>query len=928
MGGGASLEMSQDPAGIFRGVRLRAVQKFLAERCPRPDMTTTEVVEEVIKPLTASRMCRFAAILEEEEPGSTGRAKIFVSHTWRAEFRDLVAALSHLCSAETIVWIDIYAVLQHEAPEGSELAAEKKADLDFRSIVRSSDGFVLVGKHLQEVADMTEDDINRGFIPAIALDQCAFYRVWCLVELSEALESRKSVVMMVGRADEAGGFVPNDAMADPLAETIDVTMAAASREEDRLRILAEIDAGLGIEAINKLAIGATNGLHYHNRAVLRAVLGDLSDLSRLTKKHELREALVAAAASGYIAPLQILLKKVKDVNFKVKDAYNFSPLTVAAEGGHADSVSMLLAAGASPNLKDEDKQTPLHAAARSGDAETVRRLVAAKANLEHKDNEGITPLYSACQYRMAESVEMLIALGAHANTNCVLRKSAGKRFAAKLLKSGKSHEAENHTALNGLRDNCFSVMDTTQQIANSRLRIESALGVPPLHVAVGAADLVKVEQLIQEGADVEAVDAMGMNPLEIARESPIPLAPPDATVLPGYAHRPQMLKWAKQLYQIELRLGVPKVLVAIQSGEVTVVRDCINIDKSVVHTIDALGTSALMLAAQECVRQNGRTQTSFEMLQMLLAGGADPKYASPEDRFTALHVVCNGDVSHAPAVRALLAARADVDAPAKDGCTPLMCAASGGLDGRNDATREEDVGLQLGMAGDTNDKDERGVVQVLLAAGASVHITTESDRMTALHYAASEGGNCPDTIEALVAAGANVNARDSTKLTPLMLAAEDGAHGSCAALVRLGADVDLRNDDDESAVELAFDHPASVRKKTLLALGEHALVVASGVGDIDEVKAQIAAGANVNVRGLDNETTPLIQAVTFEEAEIAELLIAAGADVNAKADGETPLDICHELDDSAAADRIERALRSATMPLVEKTKTSSVCSVL
>jgi hypothetical protein len=59
-------------------------------------------------------------------------------------------------------------------------------------------------------------------------------------------------------------------------------------------------------------------------------------------------------------------------------------------------------------------------------------------------------------------------------------------------------------------------------------------------------------------------------------------------------------------------------------------------------------------------------------------------------------------------------------------------------------------------------------------------------------------------------------------------------------------------------------------------------------GDIEAVKQHIAAGTDVNPK--DSKETPLHKAAYWGRKEIAELLIAKGADVNAKEqDGYTPL---------------------------------------
>ncbi|MDP6417436.1 MAG: ankyrin repeat domain-containing protein [Gammaproteobacteria bacterium] len=88
-------------------------------------------------------------------------------------------------------------------------------------------------------------------------------------------------------------------------------------------------------------------------------------------------------------------------------------------------------------------------------------------------------------------------------------------------------------------------------------------------------------------------------------------------------------------------------------------------------------------------------------------------------------------------------------------------------------------------------------------------------------------------------------------------------------------------------------------------------------GDIEAVKQHLAAGADVNAGGgLDDNGepllwTPLHLAAMGGHKEIVELLIGAGADVNAKvvsgaAQGKTPLDAANETNNKETADLLRK----------------------
>jgi ankyrin repeat protein len=241
-----------------------------------------------------------------------------------------------------------------------------------------------------------------------------------------------------------------------------------------------------------------------------------------------------------------------------------------------------------------------------------------------------------------------------------------------------------------------------------------------------------------------------------------------------------------------------------------------------------------------------------DLIEWLLDRGADVN-AADEAGTTAL-MVAAGDPAK---VRLLLARDAKVDAQSRFGRTPLLVASA--------------------YAGNLES------VELLLQAGAKA---TDQDQFgeTALTSASKRGDAA--VVEALIEAGADIHAAGGFGgRTPLEWAAEEGSPETIACLLK---------------------HGAGKNPKSL----QGALFNAAVRGPVQAVKLLLESGAKPNGPAGFGGYTPLMGAAYSEnvDLETVKLLLAAGADVNARAPtGETALSLARRRGNSAVLDVLAAA---------------------
>ncbi len=162
----------------------------------------------------------------------------------------------------------------------------------------------------------------------------------------------------------------------------------------------------------------------------------------------------------------------------------------------------------------------------------------------------------------------------------------------------------------------------------------------------------------------------------------------------------------------------------------------------------------------------------------------------------------------------------------------------------------------------------------------------------ALHDAAYAGDLA--RIRQLVASGANLELKETTYgHTPMLLALEFGKSEAAQLLIQLGAN--LKGSVGHRALELAArggdKKVVQMLLATVTARGTDALNEAARYGYADVAKLLIDAGADVNrANKRDHDFTPLIYACTKAQLNVAKVLVEHGASLSAvDNDGRTPL---------------------------------------
>jgi uncharacterized protein len=522
----------------------------------------------------------------------------------------------------------------------------------------------------------------------------------------------------------------------------------------------------------------------------------------------------------YTAIVKLLIERGADIH-----AHKDAAILGAARAAEPEVVKLLLAKGAPANARDAEQQgdTVLMAAASGSSMETLEMILAAGGDIKATNDDGQTALMKAVtldhRYSPAQRlpmIELLLTKGANINAKA---------------KDGRT------------------------PLLYSVVQYMSEAGGVISHPEV-------VQLLLEHGANVKASDASGDNALLLTVD-----------VWKGSSDIVSLLLAKGIDPNWQNKKGTTALMIAAGKDKREVVT--LLLDKGVdLNLRDAGGATALDHAVS-----NGNA----ELAKLLLAKGGHSKneYKSQADMITAttnfalLRAAMNNNLEE---VESQIAAGADINSRNQVGDTPVILA------------------VQYSYS-------RLGVLHYLVEKGADLNIANINGE-TALMLAASS--NNSEAAEILLAHKASIDPRNTQLQTALHIAA-GGLHTKIVAAVlgssgARGLDIDIRDASGMTPLMLAANNEGFVPDEVMQLLinkgaqvnaqdaqGYTALMIAAKVGQMAGVEFLLAKGASVNLKNNDGQTAlklartvhgnkQIINANLVEDRIVAMLLKAGAKD--------------------------------------------------
>lgn len=579
-----------------------------------------------------------------------------------------------------------------------------------------------------------------------------------------------------------------------------------------------------------------------------------------------RTALCIAVESGYLELTQILIKHKAAVNLPVKKTL-VTPLFLAVKTHNMFLTKFLLKNGADPNLADSSGTTPLIKCCINNDYEIIKWLLYYGADIHKTTNYGNTALELACWSKSNLSAQILMIRGANLNSQGSRDKGTPLIYA--LMKK--------------------EYMLATELIwKGANIHAENNLGDGILHIVAKDTDFISNSEFKHD-------------PMAVFTSS---MKFQDSIIEQGYTSLFEYLVSLNIDIYHRNKNGYQPLHFACFNNNNGLILKLLRQNKSLNDHKNIKSATPLI-----CALRNNHPRAAFN-----LQFKSDVQLADT-DQWTALHYAARDN--YISILRYCLEKKANVNARNRNLWTPLHLAAHNGNNnavrlllyfGALDTFKNSNGKTAMQLALDKNLTETVDLLQNklmnpvdLFFGGLETYVIDSVKKSGDLSSVNQFGQNLlhaalirgyMDFAEWLVLKGIDINFKDKSGLTPLIVSASLNQGEFCELLIKKGALVTAFDTTGMTALHYAIIHQDTFLIRLLIE--KHADVnkrqMSEGTpletacwhhGDIGIVKTLVLNGALINPIGF-NDWSPLNLCIKKQRIDAALWLIEQGANVNFK----------------------------------------------
>ena len=364
----------------LRGFSRKARRAFkkLWPQVPWQDVTTAQVCQNYILPLTEEKNCSYVELVADEPQVPD----IFLDYHFSMSFSDIVASLEWFVEAmklrdSTVLFFNLLGFNQHIAAD--EIHANSY----------DQDDNLTIDQCQAECSSILITSGSSDVDPFSGLQRWNMCRAWrlynieCAVRLGQDVYIACNSGVMACTKPFPNGHAKFGTINKEISESMfminedSIAMAPCAFEADREQIRAFIQAGNGCDGCGSLRL--QRRLQRWSAFHLALVLAGAGD-------QELSQLKKVSAVPGFSIQSEL-----------AKGGLGESALHEAVAADSKKMVQFLLSAGLSPNSTDAMQETPLHYAALAGNSSMVELLLRAAADPLMESIFGETPLDVAYQ---------------------------------------------------------------------------------------------------------------------------------------------------------------------------------------------------------------------------------------------------------------------------------------------------------------------------------------------------------------------------------------------------------------------------------------------------------------------------------------------------------------------------------------------------